>query len=121
MLIKDYYSILSTVKEGDTTVFEVALNPDCEVYKGHFPGVPISPGVCSVEMVKECAEVVSGKSLMITNLQMCRFLNLITPSSLPVAFVKIKMSENNGIWALLSSIFFEETEYVTLKAELKCQ
>lgn len=119
MLIKDYYSILSTRKDDDVTIFEVALNPDCEVYKGHFPEMPISPGVCSVEMIKECAETVVGKSLMITNLQMCRFLNLITPSSLPVAFVKIKISENDGIWALSSSIFFEDTEYVTLKAELR--
>ncbi|MCQ2147861.1 MAG: 3-hydroxylacyl-ACP dehydratase [Bacteroidales bacterium] len=120
MLIKDYYSILSTRVEGSEVIFEVSLNPECEVYKGHFPGAPISPGVCSVEMIKECAEAVAGKALMITNLQSCRFLNLITPSSLPAAFVKIKLLENGGgTWSLISSIFSEEMEYVSLKAAPK--
>jgi len=119
MLVKDLFNILSTRKEEDAIIYEIALNPDCEVYKGHFPGLPITPGVCSVEIMKECAEDASGKSFMISNLQQCRFLNIITPSELPTAFVKVKISEKEGVWSLASSIYSSEKEYASMKAELK--
>ncbi|MDY2942781.1 MAG: hypothetical protein SOT07_03685 [Paludibacteraceae bacterium] len=54
----NYYHILSSEITTDAGVFRVALNADCEVYQGHFPGEPISPGVCNIQMIKECAEIV---------------------------------------------------------------
>ena len=27
-----------------------------EFFQGHFPNNPVSPGVCNIEMIKECAE-----------------------------------------------------------------
>ncbi len=52
-----YYHILSSEITADAGVFRVALNADCEVYQGHFPGEPVCPGVCNIQMIKECAEM----------------------------------------------------------------
>ena len=52
-----YYHILSSEITADAGVFRVALNADCEVYQGHFPGEPVCPGVCNIQMIKECTEM----------------------------------------------------------------
>ncbi|MGM9809608.1 MAG: hypothetical protein ACI30J_01905 [Paludibacteraceae bacterium] len=54
----NYYHILSSDITSDEGMFRVALNADCEVYQGHFPGEPVCPGVCNIQMIKECAEIV---------------------------------------------------------------
>ncbi|MGN1248330.1 MAG: hypothetical protein ACI4UO_07050 [Paludibacteraceae bacterium] len=54
----NYYHILSSDITSEEGMFRVALNADCEVYQGHFPGEPVCPGVCNIQMIKECAEIV---------------------------------------------------------------
>ena len=118
MLIKNYYSIESIKEEEGIFYYDVILNSDCDVYKGHFPGEPISPGVCNIQMIKECAEHAAGKSLTISNVLQCRFINLVTPLKVNKATVRIKLdcAENKTI--LSSSLYDAETEYMSLKAEL---
>jgi len=118
MLIKDYYTIEAIREEEDIKYFDVALNPECEVYKGHFPGDPISPGVCNIQMIKECAEHAAGKSLTISNVLQCRFISLVTPVEVPKATIKVKLDESDGKYILNSSLFSGETEYMSFKAEL---
>ena len=84
MLIKDYYTIENVLKQDDGIVrFDISLNADCPVYEGHFPGEPVSPGVCNIQMIKECAEQVAGKSLFLNNLQQCRLTTVVTPLAHP--------------------------------------
>ncbi len=118
MLIKDYYTIESTANEGDSTLFKVRLNPDCEVYKGHFPEKAVSPGVCNIQMVKECAEQVIGMPLLMTNLQQCRLTTLITPTEHPQPEVRINLTEKGEGWLLKANIGQGEAVYLELKAEL---
>ena len=92
MLIKDYYTIESVAQQEGKAVFQIALNPQCQVYEGHFPGEPVSPGVCNIQMIKECAEQVAGKSLFLSNLQQCRLTTLVTPLAHPQVQVTIQMT-----------------------------
>ena len=64
-LIEDFYDIIARREEEGATVFEVALRPDCKVYEGHFPEMPVAPGVCNLQMIRECAEQVAGHPLML--------------------------------------------------------
>lgn len=54
MLNGSFYRIISESEtpEGDS-VFVVRVNPDHEIYKAHFPGYPITPGVCIVKIATE--------------------------------------------------------------------
>ncbi len=119
MLIKDYYQIENVSKQDDGTVrFVVALNADCQVYEGHFPGEPVSPGVCNIQMIKECAEQVAGKPLMLNNLQQCRLTTLITPIQHPQVEVTIQLEEKGEAYKLKATIGQGEKNYLDLKAEL---
>jgi len=119
MLIKDYYTIENVLKQDDGIVrFDISLNADCPVYEGHFPGEPVSPGVCNIQMVKECAEQVAGKSLFLINLQQCRFTTLVTPLAHPQVEVKILLEEKGEAYKLKATIGKNEDVYLDLKAEL---
>ena len=119
MLIKDYYTIENVLKQDDGIVrFDISLNADCSVYEGHFPGEPVSPGVCNIQMVKECTEQVAGKSLFLNNLQQCRLTTLVTPLAHPQVEVKILLEEKGEAYRLKATIGKNEDVYLDLKAEL---
>lgn len=119
MLIKDYYTIENVTKQEDgTTRFQISLRADSIVYEGHFPGEPVSPGVCNIQMIKECAEQVAGKALLLSHLQQCRLTTLMTPLAHPQVDVTIGLEEKGDIYKLKATIGKGETIYLDLKAEL---
>ena len=79
MLIKDLYHILSTRRDEDCTVVSVALNPRCEVFRGHFPSQPVLPGVCAIQMILECSSMPGS----IVSVERCRFTHLLSPDATP--------------------------------------
>lgn len=78
-MIDDFFNISQCSESEDGYVFTVTLNPECKVYEGHFPGHPVAPGVCSINMLKECAEKVTGTELFLRKIQTCRMLAVIVP------------------------------------------
>ena len=122
MLIKDYYTIENVSKQENGVVrFEINLNADCQVYEGHFPGEPVSSGVCNIQMIKECAEQVAGKSLLLNNLQQCRLTTLVTPLAHPQVEVNILLEEKGETYKLKATIGKGEDTYLDMKAELITQ
>ena len=58
MLKDKYFKITDcTQQEGQGATYTVSLLSDCKVYDGHFPGEPVCPGVCNIQTVKECAQL----------------------------------------------------------------
>ena len=118
MLIENYYKVNDIIAGTGKTLFMVSLNSDCNVYKGHFPENPISPGVCNIQMIKECAELIVGKHLFMHNLQHCRLTTLITPLVYPQVEVTILMEKREDVYKLKATIGKNEEIYLELKAEL---
>lgn len=52
MLLNDFFKI-TDIKNADKYTISIEMNPKHDIYKGHFPGNPITPGVCLTQMVKE--------------------------------------------------------------------
>ena len=100
MLIPNYYTIIGQEQQGDNTWrFWFVLNPKAEVYKGHFPGNPIAPGVCTLQMIKECVQVVLAcDNLRFSLIKQCRFSRLLRPSEEELELV-ITLSENQWVEA----------------------
>lgn len=116
--VKDYYSIESSAIEGQTGTFYVHLNPECEVYEGHFPGTPVSPGVCNIQMVLECAERVAQHHLRMLKLNRCRFTTLLSPQTHPQLEIHIDLLPKEGFYALNATIGKGEEVFQMLKAEI---
>ncbi len=102
MLIKNFYTI-QRFKTGDNkTEALILLNPEHEVYQGHFPGQPVVPGVIQIEMIRELAEKALNRQLFINEVVSAKYLNMIIPDGKPLTFeLSFKPVENgfsiNGI------------------------
>jgi 3-hydroxyacyl-[acyl-carrier-protein] dehydratase len=59
----------------------VLLIPDHPVYEGHFPDHPVVPGVCSLQMIVECAGKALGVPVMMVQASFVKFLGIVQPSS----------------------------------------
>lgn len=67
MLLDNFYTILSSESSDSTTwTIQIELNPAHTVYQGHFPEHPVVPGVCLLQLIKECAENIRQQKLQIT-------------------------------------------------------
>ena len=59
----------------------VTLEPEHPVFAGHFPGNPILPGVCSLQMVVGCAEKALGYPVVMIHAPAIKFLEIVRPAS----------------------------------------
>ncbi|MDR0349247.1 MAG: hypothetical protein LBH90_07130 [Tannerella sp.] len=118
MLLNYYYSIKSRETDGEITRFNIMLHEDCDIYKGHFPGAPVAPGVCNIQMIKECAEQLTGKQLLLTYIPQCKFSTLITPRQYPDLQVRIRILEQNDAQIKINAgIGPENMDFLTLKGD----
>jgi len=103
-MLKDKLYKINTIamlpQEGDDNSFQkysasVELDSSHEIFRGHFPGNPILPGVCQVEMVREIAEEITGRKLLLSKASQVKYLNLINPVLNPALSVNIRLSMQN--------------------------
>lgn len=119
MLLNDkYYSLISMREEGQHADIFLSLRPDCDVYRGHFPGNPICPAVCNIEMIKECAQKVIGKRLQIRTIKQCRLTAIASPSICPKVEVDLQFEPNTKGYVITARIFDPEKVYVDFKGEM---
>lgn len=82
-LLNDFYTITSTrANEGGCDYF-LQLNAGHFIYKAHFPGEPITPGVCIMQIAKELMEVYAGSDLLLSCVKNVKFLQIIDPVAVP--------------------------------------
>ncbi len=119
MLVTDFYKILSIAQENDEWIFEIELNPNHKIFDGHFPGQPIVPGVCSLQIIKECAENILQKETRINYISSCKYLTAIDPSVDNKIQIRISLKDTDSDNISLSaSGIFQEQGFIKLKAIL---
>ncbi|MDD4142453.1 MAG: hydroxymyristoyl-ACP dehydratase, partial [Bacteroidales bacterium] len=86
--MEDFYKILCEKINADDADFDIELNRDHDIFKGHFPGEPITPGVCIVKTALELANIAFKNKYQIKTAKNIKFLNIISPVDNP--FVSFK-------------------------------
>lgn len=101
MILKDdFYKIDSRALSEDKASFAISLNPDNAIYKAHFPGQPVTPGVCVVQIANELLQELQGCPLAIVKIKNVKFLSVISPNDTPnivYQFDKIQELDNRHI------------------------
>ncbi len=116
-LLDSYYKIVNTTERVGATVFCVELLSGCKVYEGHFPGHPVSPGACNMQMIKELAERISGQPLHIASIKQCRMIDVISPQDTPALTVAVALAPTEQGFAVTASIA-ADTVCLTFKGEM---
>lgn len=81
-LLENFYTeITSTYTSENCDSFSsiIELNPEHEIYKGHFPKIPVAPGVCLIQAIKEILIAKFQKKLVLIEGNNIKFLILINP------------------------------------------
>jgi len=120
MFLKDrFFKVLSETKQDENSaVYHCQLLADCDVYRGHFPHKPVSPGVCNIEMVKECAMLLVGKDLRIKGIKQCRLTEVASPQVCPEVDVTISVVPTEDGYTVTAKIADSEKDYMVYKGDM---
>ena len=80
-MLKDIlYKILSINNITGGISYQISLLRDCPIYAAHFPGMPITPGVCILQMVEELLADYTHKKVQTTAIKNAKFLSMLKPT-----------------------------------------
>lgn len=95
--------------------YRVELLADCDVYRGHFPHEPVSPGVCNIGMIQECAGHMAGRRLRIATIKQCRLTAVASPQACPQLDVTLSAVSSDAGWDVTATLSDGEKTYMTFK------
>lgn len=116
MILQDFYTIQSEEKVSDSKyIITILVNEKHEVFKGHFPGNPIMPGVCMIQIIKELTESITKSSLMIQSLANVKFMALINPEVTPELRLELDIATTeDGLIKVKNTTYFNDTTALKL-------
>lgn len=118
MLLKDFYNIVSIENTAENKhLVQIRINAEHEVFKGHFPGNPIMPGVCMMQIIKELTEQISENSLFMQSLSNVKFMALINPFINPELRLELDLSiTDTDLIKVKNVTYFGETVALKLSS-----
>lgn len=94
---------------------KISLNPDHEVYGGHFPDQPVVPGVVQIQIIKELVEKAVNQKLVLAEMAFSKFLNMIVPLQSPVLKLEIKFTWQEDQFHFSALVKDEELVFTKVK------
>ena len=119
MLIEGLYTLQTLEQDNQEVNAKVKLHKEHEVFKGHFPGNPIMPGVCMIQMIKELTEKVTGKELFLSVASNVKFMAKINPEENEVIDLNLKISEENDCIKVKNVTSYDQTVALKLSTTFK--
>lgn len=96
----------------------ISVNENSAVYTGHFPGFPVTPGVCQVQMIKDILAEVLDIPLQLSKARDIKFNNIHEPGKVNAIKGRIKYEmDENRIIHVNAQLFEGNTKYLSFKGE----
>ncbi len=122
---KNFLDSLYTIKNinrgdgSDKISVRIEINSSHEIFKGHFPGNPVLPGACTVQIIKEIIEVVTGRSLLLSEAGSIKYLSFINPEINKILDTDLFLSEQESCALLCNAtVHYEGTTFCSFKGIL---
>ena len=103
----DFFRVVASQQDDTTATYTVTLNPEHFVFKAHFPGNPITPGVCLLQMATELLEQHYGERLQLHTADAIKFRKPVTPDMRPT-FVFTGLNHEEGQLAVTVNVEDED-------------
>ncbi|WP_223557679.1 3-hydroxyacyl-ACP dehydratase [Chryseobacterium lathyri] len=119
-ILTDFYTLESYEKaeNGSFTAY-IHLNKDHDIFKGHFPGNPVTPGVCMMQIVKELTEKFTGSKLFLKTASNVKFMAIINPFETPDLKLQMDITENEEDVKVKNATSFGETIALKMSVSYK--
>lgn len=121
MLIPHFYSVKEFNFTDNQLKAIIELNPEHDVFKGHFPNNPVTPGVCMLQILKELTEQATNANLFIKECSNVKFMALINPETNAVLAISIDINKVEENFKIKASASFNETVALKVNALLTQQ
>lgn len=119
-ILTDFYQLESYEKtENGRYIAHILLNKDHEIFKGHFPGNPVTPGVCMMQIVKELSEELTGQKLFLKSASNVKFMAIINPFETPELKLQLDINESEEEVKVKNTTSFDETIALKMSVNYK--
>ncbi len=88
-LLNEMFSIVG----GDADNVQIRLHADHPIYKAHFPGNPITPGVCIVQIISEILGERLHRSFALDEIVNLKFTSTLSPADDPLVEITFTLVE----------------------------
>lgn len=116
ILRNNLYNLLSASVEEKQC--RIALLPDSVIYRAHFPGQPITPGVCIIQMATELLEELLHTRLELSVVSNAKFLSVIQPEQTPEVVYRFQKMVEDEAGNLKVSVCVSRDEQTFTKLSL---
>ena len=121
-LINSLYKVVSKNVTESALLYDIHLDANHFIYQVHFPGEPITPGVCIIQIAKELLEEHLNLVLNIQMIKNVKFLNVISPLERPqISYVFEKITVDDTAKTCQAQVLVLSDETPMAKLSFTCK
>ncbi len=115
-LLNDFFFIQQQENIPGSVKAKISINPQHKIFDGHFPGKPVVPGVCMVQIIIELMEKVTLKKVRLREADSIKFLTVMNPIDNDEIDVTINYSVEENNLQVIASLFSGPVIFFKFKA-----
>ncbi len=79
MLLGELFTIQSIQKRENSATAIISINSEHPIFEGHFPGQPVLPGACQLQILKDILQTMLNIEIQLVTAHQLKFLSVIDP------------------------------------------
>lgn len=119
--VAQFFTLESGEKNGNSVTYRCRLHPEAPVFKAHFPGFPVLPGVLTLKMVVDAinaSQFFSTQTLTVQSIGNAKYLAVVNPQEtqeveINVALKAEKNADEPAVFQFKATVQNGETRFAT--------
>ena len=119
--VAQFFTLESGEKNGNSTTYRCRFHPEAPVFKAHFPGFPVLPGVLTLKMVVDAinaSQFFSTQTLTVQSIGNAKYLAVVNPQEtqeveISVALKAEKNADEPAVFQFKATVQNGETRFAT--------
>lgn len=119
--VAQFFTLEAGEKNGNSATYRCRLHPEAPVFKAHFPGFPVLPGVLTLKMVVDAinaSQFFSTQTLTVQSIGNAKYLAVVNPQEtqeveINVALKAEKNADEPAVFQFKATVQNGETRFAT--------
>lgn len=119
--VAQFFTLEAGEKNGNSATYRCRLHPEAPVFKAHFPGFPVLPGVLTLKMVVDAinaSQFFSTQTLTVQSIGNAKYLAVVNPQEtqeveISVALKAEKNADEPVVFQFKATVQNGETRFAT--------
>jgi 3-hydroxyacyl-[acyl-carrier-protein] dehydratase len=121
MLSGSFLQLSQVNHQAGSITGEMIFNEAHDIFKGHFPSIPVVPGVCMMQAIKEITAMETGQNLWISKASQLKFISPINPLVTPSVFFFINYTKAENVLEVTAELKNPSQVFFKMKATFSFQ